>query len=68
MKVDRTMQRSQREVMDIMERHGLYVAALTDQTIGLTDNKGNVYDVVIWDGRHIIDGNVTEGLWAWLGY
>ncbi len=61
---------TQQKVMEIMGQHGLYVTALTDDgLIGLTDHKGNVYDVVLWDGNHVIeDGKTSMTLLEWLGY
>lgn len=58
------------KVMNIMREHGLYCVALTDKMIGLTDNAGNVYDVVIIDNDEqlIIDADTTMNLYNWLGY
>lgn len=58
------------EMMEIMRAHGLYCIPLADKTIGLTDNAGHVYDVVICtdDGRLIIDADTVMSLYDWLGY
>ena len=56
--------------MQIMRAHGLYCAALAGEgAIGLTDNQGNVYCVVIVtsDGL-VVDADTTMDLYVWLGY
>jgi hypothetical protein len=57
------------KVMETMRNHGLYAVKLTSDMIGLTDNSGNVYDVVVVTNKGlIIDENTTMSLAAWLGY
>lgn len=62
------MSRTLDQVIKIIRNHGLYCVALTDKSIGLTDNKGSLYDTIVWDGKSIIDGNDTMSLYTWLGY
>ena len=54
--------------MDVMREHGLYVCDMGDDRIGLTDNAGNIYDIVSWDGQHITDDTGLSTLRDWLGY
>ena len=57
------------KTMKIMRAHGLYCVALTDKSIGLTDNIGNVYDaVIVAEDGLIVDANATMSLRDWLGY
>lgn len=57
------------KAMQIMKNHGLYVVPLASAGIGLTDNKGNIYDVVtVSENGLIIDENTTMTLRDWLGY
>jgi hypothetical protein len=59
--------RTQDKVMRIMQAHGLYCVALPEAgQIGLTDNVGNVYDVVTWDGSKVIDDGGEFNLYDWL--
>ena len=60
---------SRDKITQIIRNHGLYCIPLASSVIGLTDDKGNVYDTIIWDGSEVIeDENTSMSLAAWLGY
>jgi hypothetical protein len=57
------------KAIGIMKNHGLYCNAIGNDGIALTDNKGNVYDIVFVTAKGlIIDENTTMSLLEWLGY